>query len=130
MKLEWTGKVEDLKHLVSLVFKVYRELASWDWHTKMSGGKMNLHVFEERSGGFSLNCWSSNKTLLLQGNSGKATLIENKIDNITEKLSTKPAQTEKIMEVINPESEMKGGNKIAARKKIPVTDKKLMKILS
>ena len=82
-----------------------------NWHTEKSGGKMNLHVFEERSGGFSLNYWSSNKTLLLHGNSGQATLIENKIDNI-EKLSTKPAQTEKLMEVINPESKMKGGNKI------------------
>ena len=81
-------------------------------------------MFEERSGGFSLNYWSSNKTLLLQGNSGKATLIENKIDNIIEKLSTKPAQIEKIMEVINPESNMKGGNKIVTKKKTPVTDKK------
>ena len=85
---------------------------------------MNLHVFEEWSGGFSLNYWSSNKTLLLQGNSGKATLIENKIDNIIEKLWTKPAQTEKIMEVINPESKMKGENKIVTKKKTPLTDKK------
>ena len=85
---------------------------------------MNLHVFEERSGGFSLNYWSSNKTLLLQGNSGKAILIENKINNISEKLSTKPAQTEKIMEVINPESKMKGENKIVTKKKTPLTDKK------
>ena len=104
---------------MSLVLK-----CEWNWHTEKSGGKMNLHVFEERSGGFCLNYWSSNKTLLLQGNSGKATLIENKIDNIIEKLSTKPAQIEKIMEVVNPESKMKCGNKIVTKKKVPVTDKK------
>ena len=46
------------------------------------------------------------------------------IDNNIEKLSTKPAQTEKIMEVINPESKVKGGNKIVTKKKTPVTDKK------
>ena len=110
IKLKWTGKIEDLKHFVSLVFK-----CEGNWHTKKSGGKMNLHVFEERSGGFSLNYWSSNKTLLLQGNS--ATLIENKINNIIEKLSIKPAQTEKIMEVMNPESKIKGENKIVTKRR-------------
>ena len=74
---------------------------------------MNLHVFEEKSGGFSLNYWSSNRTLLLQGNSGKATLIENKIDNIIEKLSPKSAQAEQN---INPESKMKGENKIVTKR--------------
>ena len=63
--------------------------------------------------------------MLLQGNSGKATLIENKINQfIIEKLSTKPAQTEKIMEVINPASKMKGENKIVTKKKTLLTDKK------
>ena len=51
-------------------------------------------------------------------------MIENKIDDVIEKLSTKPAQTEKIMEVINPESKMKGENKIATKKKTSLTDKK------
>ena len=114
MKLKWTGKTEDLKHFVSLVL-----MCEGNWHTKKSGGKMNLHVFGETSGGFSLNYWSSHKTLL-----GKATLIESKINNIIEKLSTKPAQTEKIMEVISPESKMKGESKIVTKKKTSLTDKK------
>ena len=45
MKLKWTGKIEDLKHFLSLVSK-----CEGNSHTKTSGGKMNLHVFEERSG--------------------------------------------------------------------------------
>ena len=57
----WSSKIQELKDFVSLILK-----KEGNWTSKKVKSKPQ-HVFEDREGKFSINWWTSSKTLNVQG---------------------------------------------------------------
>ena len=68
----WSGKIQELKDFVSLIFKT-----EGNWTSKKVKSKPQ-HVFEDTEGEFIINWWISSETLNVHGD--RAEGIEEKLD--------------------------------------------------